>query len=289
MKKFLLTIFALSIITQPSFAWSWFQCDTDEYAVKKLLKSQIKYANNTNFEKFIKTYDPKYTNSDGFNLDVYSNLIKDIWNTYDNIKYGIDISKISIQGNKATVDLIETSYAKLKMNDAYDGELKSNANTIYYLEKKNGAWKVVSDKVVNETTTMLYGDAKDLEINLTVPQEIEANKAQYRQGLIDLGNWGRAQSPDYWLEKIIAQEGNIVVTDVRIKHEYEVFKKAGAITLRVEADREIRESRGGKLIGENDVTEVDLDNIQDWDFVIDNNKDYETLRKNVLKIVERLR
>ena len=41
-----------------------------------------------------KTYDSKYTNSDGFNLDVYSNLIKDIWNTYDNIKYGIDISKV---------------------------------------------------------------------------------------------------------------------------------------------------------------------------------------------------
>ena len=119
-------------------------------------------------------------------------------------------------------------------------------------------------------------------------EQIEANKSQYRQGLIDLGNWGRQQSPDYWLEKIIAQEGNIVVTDVRIKHEYEVFKKAGAISIRVEADREVREARGGKLIGEDDVTEVDLDNIQDWDFVIDNNKDYETLEKEVLKIVEQL-
>lgn len=123
--------------------------------------------------------------------------------------------------------------------------------------------------------------------NLTY-EEIEQNKTLYRQGLIDLGNWGRQQSPDYWLEKIIAQVGNIVVTDVRIKHEYEIFKKAGAITIRVEADRNIRESRGGKLIGENDVTEVDLDNIQDWDFVIDNNKDYETLKSNVLKIVEKL-
>ena len=108
-------------------------------------------------------------------------------------------------------------------------------------------------------------------------EEIENNKPKYRQGLIDLGNWGRAQSADYWLEKIIAQEGKIVVTDVRIKHEYEVFKKAGAITIRVEADRDLREARGGKLVGEDDVTEVDLDNIQDWDFVIDNNKDYETL------------
>ena len=124
--------------------------------------------------------------------------------------------------------------------------------------------------------------------NLTY-EEIENNKAIYRQGLIDLGNWGRAQSPDYWLEKIIAQEGKIVVTDVRIRHEYEVFKKAGALAIRVEADREIRESRGGKLIGEDDVTEVDLDNIQDWDFVIDNNKDYETLKLKVLEIVEKIR
>ena len=35
-------------------------------------------------------------------------------------------------------------------------------------------------------------------------EEIENNKPKYRQGLIDLGNWGRSQSPDYWLEKIIA-------------------------------------------------------------------------------------
>ncbi len=123
--------------------------------------------------------------------------------------------------------------------------------------------------------------------NLTY-EEIEKNKAQYRQGLIDLGNWGRAQSPDFWIEKIISQEGNIVVTDVRIKHEYEVFKQAGAISIRVEANREIREARGGKLVGEDDITEVDLDNIQDWDFLIDNNKDYETLKKNVLEIVHKL-
>ena len=120
-------------------------------------------------------------------------------------------------------------------------------------------------------------------------EEIENNKPKYRQGLIDLGNWGRAQSPDYWLEKIIAQEGDIVVTDVRIKHEYNVFKQAGAISIRVEADRDVRESRGGKLVGEDDITEIDLDDIQDWDFVIDNNNDYETLKTTVLQIISKLR
>lgn len=156
---------------------------------------------------------------------------------------------------------------------------------------KDTAAKILMEEL-KEYNRCAMGDIIKIEYgkqhNLTY-EEIENNKALYRQGLIDLGNWGRAQSPDYWLEKIIAQEGKIVVTDVRIKHEYEVFKKAGALTIRVEADREIRESRGGKLIGEDDVTEVDLDNIRDWDFVIDNNKDYETLKSKVLEIVEKIR
>ena len=125
------------------------------------------------------------------------------------------------------------------------------------------------------------------EHNLTY-EEIENNKSQYRQDLINLGNWGRSQSPDYWLEKIIAQDGNIMVTDVRVPHEYEVFKNAGAIAIRVEATREIRASRG-ELIGENDVTEVGLDEIKDWDYIIENNSDYEALKNKVEKLIEVLR
>lgn len=156
---------------------------------------------------------------------------------------------------------------------------------------KDTAAKILLD-VMKDFRRCAMGDIIKIEYgrihNLTY-EEIEANKSQYRQGLIDLGNWGRSQSPDYWLEKIISQEGKIVVTDVRIKHEYEVFKKAGAISIRVEADRAVREARGGKLVGEDDVTEVDLDNIQDWNFLLDNNKDYETLTQEVLKIVEKIR
>ena len=47
--------------------------------------------------------------------------------------------------------------------------------------------------------------------------------------------------------------------------------------------------RFGKLVGENDVTEIDLDDIQDWDYLIDNNKDYNFLKKRVLEIVEIIR
>ena len=152
---------------------------------------------------------------------------------------------------------------------------------------KDTAAKILLEKMPDYRRCAM-GDIIKIEYgklhNLTYA-EIEKNKSNYRQGLIDLGNWGRSQSPDFWLQKIIEQDGNIVVTDVRILHEYEVFKQTGALAIRIEADRDIREARGGKLIGEDDVTEVDLDNIQDWDFVIENNKDYETLKNKVQSIV----
>ncbi len=118
--------------------------------------------------------------------------------------------------------------------------------------------------------------------NLTY-EEIEKNKSQYRAGLIELGNWGRAQSPDYWLEKIISTDGKIMVTDVRVQHEYDVFKKAGAIAIRVEASRDVRAKRGD-LVGEDDITEVGLDHITDWDYVIDNNSSYEDFKEKVLEL-----
>ncbi len=131
---------------------------------------------------------------------------------------------------------------------------------------------------------LTYGKEKGLTY-----EEIEKNKPLYRQDLINLGNWGRAQHPDYWLEKIIEQDGNIMVTDVRVQHEYDIFKNAGAVTIRVEASRQTRLQRGGSLTGENDVTEIGLDHIKDWDYIIDNNSDYENLKNQVIKIVKDLR
>lgn len=168
-------------------------------------------------------------------------------------------------------------------------------NKIIIFSGKQYSGKDTAAKILMEAMPSFkrcaMGDVIKLEygrLNNVSYEEIEANKPKYRQGLIDLGNWGRGQDQDYWLKKIVEQEGNIVVTDVRMKHEYEVFKQAGAISIRIEADRDLREQRGGKLVGEDDVTEVDLDDIQDWDYIIDNNKDYETLKKNVLLIVQKL-
>ena len=127
-----------------------------------------------------------------------------------------------------------------------------------------------------------YGKQKGLSY-----EEIEKNKSLYRPDLINLGNWGRSQDPDYWLKKIISQKGKIIVTDVRVPHEYEIFKSVGAIAIRIEASREVRASRG-ELIGETDITEVGLDDITDWDYIIENNSDYDTLKVKALELAKHL-
>lgn len=155
---------------------------------------------------------------------------------------------------------------------------------------KDTAAKIMLDKMPNyrrcamgDIIKLTYGAQKGLTYD-----EIEKNKAKYRSDLIVLGNWGREQDPDYWLKKIIKQKGNIVVTDVRVPHEYEVFKNAGAITIRVEATRETRAKRG-QLVGENDITEVGLDNEKNWDYIIDNNSTYEYLKSQVEKIIDEIK
>lgn len=155
---------------------------------------------------------------------------------------------------------------------------------------KDTAAKIMLDKMPNyrrcamgDIIKLTYGAQKGLTYD-----EIEKNKAKYRSDLIVLGNWGREQDPDYWLKKIIKQKGNIIVTDVRVPHEYEVFKNAGAIAIRVEATRETRAKRG-QLVGENDITEVGLDNEKNWDYIIDNNSTYEYLKSQVEKIIDAIK
>ena len=154
---------------------------------------------------------------------------------------------------------------------------------------KDTAAKIMLEKLpdfkrcaMGDIIKLTYGKEKGLTYD-----EIEQNKSLYRQDLINLGNYGRSIDPDYWLKKILEQPGNIIVTDVRVPHEYEVFKNAGAVSIRVEASRETRALRGN-LIGENDITETGLDNITDWDYVIDNNSDYENLKSQVEDIINNL-
>jgi phosphomevalonate kinase len=125
-----------------------------------------------------------------------------------------------------------------------------------------------------------FGKLKNITIS-----EIERNKPLYRPELIELGNQGRSQSPDFWIEKVLEEEGNIIVPDLRLKHELKTFKKYGAISIRVESSREERAKRG-HLVSEEDPTETQLDKFKEWDYVVENNGTLESLKEQVARIVD---
>ncbi len=131
---------------------------------------------------------------------------------------------------------------------------------------------------IADAIKMVYSTKTGISIT-----EIEKNKSLYRQDLIELGNQGRAQDPDYWLNSIIKYEGDTIVSDIRMKHELDLFKSYGAFCVRIEASEKIRAQRG-KLTANFDETETQLDNYKDWDYVIYNEGSYEELFENIKKL-----
>lgn len=174
MKKIIIILILALYFIQPANAFFFFD-NTEEKAVKRLLNAQVRYANHNNLKKLISTYDKDYVNGDGFNLEVYSKLVKDIWDTYKDIEYDIVVKNISIEGDNAVVDVLEKSHAGVIASHVIPGELKSVSNSVYYLHKTEKGWKVISDKVIDETTSLLYGDALNLDIKLTVPEKVTSD------------------------------------------------------------------------------------------------------------------
>ena len=71
-----------------------------------------------------------------------------------------------------------------------------------------------------------------------------------------------------------------ILSDLRHKFELEFFKQflqkidISLILIRLECSNEIKEKRGWKFIREIDenITEIDLDDYKEWDFIINNNE-----------------
>src|SRR5574344_288274 len=169
------------------------------------------------------------------------------------------------------------------------------AEKIIILSAKQYSGKDTVAKILLENLTNFkrigLGDAIKIEYSekTGIPfEEIEKNKHLYRQDLINLGNTRRSEYSDYWIKKVIGLDGCLIVPDVRVKRELDFFKEAGAYTIRVDASRETRLKRG-QLVGETDITEIDLDNVNDWNYRISNDSTYENLQAESLQLAKEIK
>ena len=89
------------------------------------------------------------------------------------------MDNVNIVGNTAIVSVTEK--AKATTTEKVDeieikGYLKSVSDCIYYLEKVGDNWLITSDSIISEETTLTYGEANDVKMELVVPQLVPANK-----------------------------------------------------------------------------------------------------------------
>lgn len=158
--------------------------------IKKVFVKQDDYTNSHNLEKLSEIYADNFFNNDGFNKKLYFKLIEDTWKTYPEIKYDTIIRDVQIDGDYATVQTFETSFSiaheKSETIEAY-GELRSYANSIYYLKKFGDKWKIVSEQVLSEKSQLKYGDARFIKMDLTAPRVVNSGEEYTASLSVDLG------------------------------------------------------------------------------------------------------
>lgn len=118
--------------------------------------------------------------------------------------------------------------------------------------------------------------------------KLKAQDPKVRGELIALGKKRREEDEDHWVKKVLEQSGNKIVTDLRFPNEMNRFKEHNAVLIRIEAKRSVRAKRG-KLCHEADLSEIGLDHITDWCFVVQNNSSFELLDREAKQIARVIR
>ena len=145
--------------------------------VKDLFVKQDEYTNNHELDKLSSLYAKSFINADGFAKKIYFKLIKDTWETYPDIIYKTEIRDIRIDGVFATVQTYETALATThEQSDTVDayGELRSEANSLYYLQKFGNKWQITAEQVLDEKSQLKYGDARFIKMDLSAPKIVNA-------------------------------------------------------------------------------------------------------------------
>ncbi len=147
--------------------------------IKALFGEMIKQANKHCLTGLQSVYSKDFTNSDGFNYDTYMKMVEDTWKTYPDITYSTQIDNIEFTDNYARVYVTETAVSapKEQIGDFETvGELYSVTKCIYHLQKHGEIWLIESEDVLEETSTLKYGGARYVNVELDTPKQIGAGK-----------------------------------------------------------------------------------------------------------------
>lgn len=177
MKKLFITL-ALLIFSSLG-AYSMPSGETVE--IRSMLNNLNKASNSHDIDSIKGFYSKDYVSYDGFDYEGFFATINETFEMYPDISYKSKIKSIKVSGNFATAEVVDTSYSKKQtptqsiidnkmiLDKKLDGIMESKCHYVMYLKKNKGKWLVYSDNIIEEETSIKYGIAKNIDLDIVSP------------------------------------------------------------------------------------------------------------------------
>ena len=146
--------------------------------LRKFVADYEKLQNKHNLTALKQVYSDDFVNADGYNKTQLFNLISQTLSNYPDIQNTYEIADIIPGDNFATIFLNQTVSATTKENSKITndkGEYNAKLKMVMYLKKYNNKWKIYSEDVNYESSTLAFGSAKGVEAEVNAPQKVLAN------------------------------------------------------------------------------------------------------------------
>ncbi|MBQ8669362.1 nuclear transport factor 2 family protein [bacterium] len=147
--------------------------------IKQLFKTHNEYANKHNSAGLKPLYADNYINNDGFDKATYFKSIDETWAACEDLTYSTKILSININGENASVNVEESASGTITEtieSVPVAGEIHSKAVGIYHLIKINGNWYISGETAITDESSLLYGDARFMNIEINSPAQVSAGE-----------------------------------------------------------------------------------------------------------------
>ncbi len=182
MKKLVSSFVLLLILSAncPLYAldFNFFNKNNPQREIKKVLKKHNRAMADHDVDLVQSYYDENYKSADGFNLNDMKTMLEKTHQAYTNIKYKTKINNVTAYDNWALAQMSDETYAKVyldndKKNKEKAGTLKGKSSYLVYFKKDKDKWKIVADEILMEETSLKYGVANKIDMELETPIFIE--------------------------------------------------------------------------------------------------------------------
>ena len=133
--------------------------------------------NKHNVNALKKVYADDFVNSDGYNKTQLFALMTRTYNGYPDLKTEYQVNQIYSTKQFAMANVTQKVTATTKDTSKITkdkGVYKATLETVFYLKKFGKEWKIYSEVVQSEVSTLAYGMAKDVDAVINAPQKVLA-------------------------------------------------------------------------------------------------------------------